>query len=109
MGEIIQAGGARRHCAAGAWWATMLADRTIRTEEIESMLGARWDTEFGDRRQEIAFVGIGLEEALMRAQLDDCLLTDREMRRGPEVWRSYADPFPSWDGLPTRTVDLTLN
>lgn len=109
MGELIQAGGARRYRAAGVWRATMLAGNTVDAHEVERMLGRQWDPRFGDRRQEIAFAGIDMDEALLRARLDECLLTDAEVRRGPEIWQGYADPFPSWDGPRTRPTDRSLN
>jgi hypothetical protein len=87
----------------------MLAGNTVDAHEVEPMLGRQWDPRFGDRRQEIAFAGIDMNEAMLRARLDECLLTDAEMRRGPEVWQGYADPFPSWDGPRTRAADRSLN
>lgn len=38
-----------------------------------------WSGEFGDRRQEIVFIGAGMDEAGIRMALDSCLLSDREM------------------------------
>ena len=34
---------------------------------------------YGDRRQEIVFIGAGMDEAAISAQLDAALLTDTEM------------------------------
>jgi G3E family GTPase len=47
--------------------------------------------------QEIAFFGKDLNAAGLTANLDACLLTDREFVGGPLEWRSLADPFPAWD------------
>ena len=38
-----------------------------------------FDGASGDRRQEIVFIGAGLDEAGIGAALDACLLTDDEM------------------------------
>jgi len=109
MGELIQAGGARRHRAVGAWWATMLAANPVDARAMEQTLGTDWDPRFGDRRQALAFVGIDMDEAELRAQLDSCLLTDEEMVRGPEMWQGYADPFPPWDAGITHSRTAALN
>ncbi|MDH6236740.1 GTP-binding protein [Cryobacterium sp. CG_9.6] len=47
--------------------------------------------------QEIAFFGKDLDAAALTANLDACLLTNREFVGGPIEWRSLADPFPAWD------------
>ncbi|MDO5052659.1 MAG: GTP-binding protein [Pseudoclavibacter sp.] len=46
--------------------------------------------------QDIAFIGVDLDEEALMEALDAALLDDREMADGPRVWREYADPFPSW-------------
>ncbi len=45
-------------------------------------------SEYGDRRQELVFIGNGLDEVTLRARLDAALLTDEEMAAGPESWKS---------------------
>ncbi len=50
----------------------------------------------GDRQQELVLIGMGLDEADLRARLAACLLTDDEMRLGPAGWATFNDPFPSW-------------
>ena len=32
----------------------------------------------------------------LRAELDDCLLSDAEMAAGPEAWQLLPDPFGAW-------------
>jgi G3E family GTPase len=97
MGEMSQAGASRRHRAAGAWWATVLTGKEPDPQSIESLAGVPWDPRFGDRRQQLAFVGIDMDQADLRARLDECLLDDGELARGPELWQRYPDPFPPWD------------
>ncbi|ASD20994.1 hypothetical protein B7495_01810 [Cryobacterium sp. LW097] len=47
--------------------------------------------------QEIAFFGRDLDASQLTANLDACLLDDREFIGGPLEWRTLADPFPAWD------------
>lgn len=49
-----------------------------------------WD----DRPQEIVFIGIGMDEAWLRLQIEACLLTDGEMKRGAAAWAKLSAPFP---------------
>lgn len=96
MGELSQAGPSRRYRPSGSWWASLIGGREVDRPLAESFAGAHWDFRFGDRRQQLAFVGLDLDESALRTCLDACLLDDGEWLRGPEVWQTYEDPFPSW-------------
>ena len=53
--------------------------------------GEEW--EYKDRRQEIVFIGHGMKGDVIRKILDDCLLTDKEMALGPEMWKDTMAEF----------------
>ena len=53
--------------------------------------GEEW--EYKDRRQEIVFIGHGMKGDVIRKILDDCLLTDKEMALGPEMWKETMEEF----------------
>ena len=58
-------------------------------EQIE----ADWDTTFGDRKNEIVFIGQAMDEEQMRADLDACLATDKEIES--QNWlHGYEDEWP---------------
>jgi G3E family GTPase len=57
---------------------------------------ADWDPTWGDRRQEIVFIGVGMDQGAIARGLDACLLTDEEMAMGPAAWEVLEDPFPAW-------------
>ena len=57
---------------------------------------SNWQEPFGDRRQEIVFIGAGMNREDLTARLDACLLTEREFAAGPRDWMRHEDPFPSW-------------
>ena len=52
------------------------------------------DIPFGDRAQQLVFIGQGLDEAAMRARLDACLL-DRDLADGDSAsWADLPNPLP---------------
>ena len=91
-----QAGGSLKADGAGVWWSSMLFKDRIRhlsfiqnQEQIES----EWDKEFGDRKNELVFIGQGMDEILIREELDFCLATDEEL--SSNKWkRGYQDKWP---------------
>ena len=96
-GSWSQAGGACRYGAAGFWWAAVPREHWPGDPEGLALIQANWDPATGDARQELVLIGIGMDEAALRARLDACLLTEEEMRYGASWWRNLPDPFPSWN------------
>ena len=94
IGQMSQAGASIVHGAAGLWRAS--ANAGTPSAELSTPLRSDWDPQFGDRRQELVFIGIDLDEAAIRAQLDACLLTEAELALGPLAWQRLPDPFPRW-------------
>ncbi|WP_149535370.1 zinc metallochaperone GTPase ZigA [Siccirubricoccus phaeus] len=90
------AGRIGRHEAAGFWWAAQPEGRWPEDPKWRQGVLANWQEPWGDRRQEIVLIGIGMEEAALRRALDACLLTPAEMRGGPRAWARLPDPFPEW-------------
>jgi len=80
---------------AGTWWAD--APDCEMPDEMRSAIASLIQGDYGDRRQELVFIGIDMDEATLRMQLDTCLLTDPEMAQAISTWATYDDPFPSWD------------
>jgi G3E family GTPase len=95
-GVWAQAGGACRHAPAGFWWAARPPSEWPDDPEALEALRRRWDPAWGDRRQELVFIGVELDVEGLQAALHAALLTDAEMDAGPVGWRRLADPFPHW-------------
>ena len=81
----------------GRWMATIPAEEVLDDEEVDEYVVRTWHPEWGDRRQEIVFIGIEMRRLTIEASLDACLLTEDEMVSGPANWLGYHDPFPAWD------------
>lgn len=96
VGEWSQAGAVARHGLAGLWWAAVDPDEWPDDLETMNFIRSRWQEPHGDRQQELVLIGIGMDEAALRARLDACLVSDEEFAGGPAVWKRLADPFPLW-------------
>jgi G3E family GTPase len=95
-GSLAQAGGALTHEAAGLWWSAVPAGQRPDDPGFAAWLDSVSRGDTGDRRQELVFIGIGMDEPALRARLDACLLTDAEWAAGPAAWARLPDPFPRW-------------
>lgn len=91
-----QAGGIFRHQAAGQWWAATPKKYWPKDPEERQGIEKHFQGEWGDRRQELVFIGQNMDEDNIRQSLSDCLLTDAEWQQGPSAWNGFVDPFPEW-------------
>jgi hypothetical protein len=81
----------------GFWWAAVPRSRWPDHPEWRSMLNRNWAPGWGDRRQELVFIGSGMDEAAIRAALDDCLVGVSDPARFDAAkYRRLPDPFPAW-------------
>lgn len=76
MGFLSVAGGAVRTEFIGTWAVALRERGLIGPEEIPAAARQRWVEPEGDRRQELVFIGIGLDQAACRRALASCLETD---------------------------------
>jgi G3E family GTPase len=96
-GELSQAGALVRTEALGFWWDAVPRKHWPDHSEWKDQVAAKWDDVFGDRRQEIVFIGTAMDEAMLCAQLDDCLVDcGADVTMDIEAWRALPDPFPEW-------------
>ncbi|MBC7170847.1 MAG: GTP-binding protein [Polyangiaceae bacterium] len=91
-----QAGGSASCEAAGMWYAALPEDEWPEDTESRAQVKSDWQEPWGDRRQELVFIGVALDEPALRAKLDAALLTKKELEAGPKAWRKLSDPFPPW-------------
>ena len=81
---------------AGPWFAAMDPAELAEDPETMEWVGRVWEPDYGDRRQELVFIGIEMPQEAIEAALDSCLLTDAEMASGALGWASLDDPLPTW-------------
>ncbi len=91
-----QAGGSLRADSAGVWWSSMsFQERTnyVAFVENQKTIESNWDKTFGDRKNEIVFIGQDMDQEAIERDLNDCLATDEELASGR--WQNgYDDEWP---------------
>ena len=96
IGSWSQAGGLAEYGGTGIWWAAVPPEQWPVAEDDRDCVRELFEGPFGDRRQELVFIGTGLDQARLVQGLNHCLLTDAEFVAGPSAWAAYDDPFPQW-------------
>ncbi|MBM3529940.1 MAG: GTP-binding protein [Alphaproteobacteria bacterium] len=96
VGELAQAGAQVRTSKRGLWWSAVPKNRWPDQPGWYESMKSYFDPVWGDRRQEIVFIGTNpMDEAAIRRRLDACLVGDPS-HFTPEAWRRLPDPFPAW-------------
>ena len=81
----------------GGWWAAVPRDRWPDHPDALATMRKNWVEPWGDRRQELVFIGAGMDRAAITAALDAALVgTPAQAEFTPEAWRDLPDPFPVW-------------
>ena len=79
----------------GTWWAAVPKERWPDHESARAYMRAHWQEPWGDRRQEIVFIGAGIDWPALKARLDACLVPALATT-GPDNLPDFPDPFPIW-------------
>ena len=98
-GQWSQAGGIAHYGFAGLFWRSVPKKDWPTDEESLKIIKENWVEPFGDMRQELVFIGQGLDQEAMVKALDDCLVSEDDMLKGEEFWKSLEDPFPPWEQI----------
>ena len=96
-GSWSQAGGMARYGAAGLFWKAVPKEQWPDDPDYLNAIAEQWVEPFGDMRQELVFIGQGLDKADIIEKLNACLLSDEEVMKGSQAWMDLPDPFPSWE------------
>jgi G3E family GTPase len=98
-GQWSQAGGIARYGFAGLFWRSVPKKDWPKDEESLATIKENWVEPFGDMRQELVFIGQGLDKTAMIDALDDCLVLEDDLLKGEEFWTTMNDPFPPWSEI----------
>ena len=95
LAELAKAGHQVEVSRMGRWWAAVPKQRWPDDGSFEAHVLKHWDPVWGDRRQELVFIGVGMDEPRIRAALDAALVPANAFT--PDLWAAMDDPFPRWD------------
>jgi len=94
--NFSQAGGSLRLEKAGVWWASMTFNERLKYQSFvdnREYIESKWSKQWGDRMNELVFIGQDIEKEKMIVDLEKCLLQDSEQIQF-ESKKGIADPFP---------------
>ena len=96
VGEVSQAGAFVRHQGIGKWWAAVNEEQWPDDKSFRLNINKIWAKGYGDRRQEIVFIGLKNEmnESLIKNKLDEFLIKNYSINLANTL--KYKDPFPEW-------------
>lgn len=86
IGMLAQSAGQFRWDYVGHWWAFIAQSQWPQDDYRRQGILAKWDDTVGDCRQEIVFIGQGLDIGALERELNDCLLSSDEILAGPDSW-----------------------
>ncbi len=95
VAEFSLAGALSSVAPLGQWWAAVPADRRPDHDSARAYMAQHWRDPWGDRRQEIVFIGAGIDWPSLKARLDAALVPEH-LAIGPDALPDLPDPFPSW-------------
>jgi len=85
--------GAQFECAEGGTWLSCVPREhwpmDMDTPEQIADVMKDFEEPFGDRRQEIVIIGAEMNHKQISQILDSALLTDEELAKGPEGWKTF--------------------
>jgi len=94
--NFSQAGGSSRLEKAGVWWVSKSFDERINYPSFadnREYIESKWHKKWGDRMNELVFIGQDIEKEKMITDLEKCLLQDGEQNHFDNKKRFF-DPFP---------------
>jgi G3E family GTPase len=94
--NFSQAGGSLRIERAGVWWCSMpFSDRIQYAAYMENMkeIEEKWDVKWGDRLNELVFIGQNMDIPGIQKKINHCLVTAQEEYL-MDFADGFKDPFP---------------
>lgn len=94
VAEFSLAGAVSSVTPLGGWWASVPRERWPTHPDALAEAARHWQEPWGDRRQEIVFIGAGMNRDALTEALDAALVDTAGYV--PHLWADLHDPFPVW-------------
>jgi hypothetical protein len=88
FGEWSQAGGMLTVGCGGPWFAEVPHEAWPEDKDVVESIQNDFQGPWGDRRQELVFIGEGIDKEQITAILDECLLDDKDMKQWEKVMKN---------------------
>lgn len=95
VAEYSLAGALSSVAPLGTWWASVPQERWPEHPSARQYMEKHWSEPFGDRRQELVFIGSGIDWPAIEAGLNACLIHEATPDRF-DAFAEMPDPFPAW-------------
>ncbi|MGY6694662.1 MAG: GTP-binding protein [Roseinatronobacter sp.] len=92
--EFSLAGAMSSVTPLGRWWASVPEERLPKHPDAQAEIAKNWVEPWGDRRQEIVFIGVDMDREAICARLNAALMNAGDFTPGD--WTQLPDPFPRW-------------
>ncbi|WP_171103795.1 GTP-binding protein [Ruegeria sp. HKCCD7255] len=96
VAEFSMAGALSSVKPLGTWWASAPKERWPDHDSARAYIQAHWAEPWGDRRQELVFIGSGVDWPALKARLDGCLVPAEVAANPDALPLDLPDPFPGW-------------
>ena len=80
----------------GTWWAAVPKKNWPDHEGARAYMQQHWQEPWGARRQEIVFIGAGIDWPALKTRLDAALLPEHRAPGPDALPKTLSDPFPAW-------------
>lgn len=92
--EFAQAGGVKSVTPVGMWWAAVPRDQWPFPKDQSPDQQPNWHPRYGDRHQQVVFIGQNLNQEEISKRLDACLLDNTLASEDSNAWSQMPNPFP---------------
>ncbi|GGE29827.1 hypothetical protein GCM10011571_35000 [Marinithermofilum abyssi] len=89
--SLSQAGPSIQIGPIAYWVASLPEEEQQEVFREQPEVKEEWDPAWGDRMTQLVLIGIDMDRDALIRSLDDCLLSDEEMK---EDWSRFSDPLP---------------